>query len=81
MVHDVTCALNWRDVYMPKLMKDIGIVKSSNEGRRLIEQNAVKINLKIIRYNSDIWHGDILTIGKRRIYELVSPRRMTATDV
>ena len=62
-------------------MKDLDIVKSSNEGRRLIDQHGVKVDGKTIGYNADIWHGSILRVGKRRIYELVSPRKMTATDV
>lgn len=66
--------------YIPKLLKDMNLVSSQNEVKRLISQNGIKIDGEIIGLNHNISDGMILTIGKRRIYELKLPKWM-ATEI
>jgi len=75
----VQCALENKPIsltqefYLPKLFKSLGITKSNNEGRRLIDQHGVRINGdKIKGYNHFICQDDIVRIG-RRIYKMNLP--------
>ena len=77
---DITNCIYYPNVYIPKLLKGMKLVSSANEARRLISQNGIKIDGKTIGLNEDIKHGMIITIGKRRIYELQLPKR-TATEI
>ena len=79
MKTDITDCISYR-VYVPKLLKDMNLVSSANEARRLISQNGIKIDGKAIGLNEDIKNKMIITIGKRRIYELQLPKR-TATEI
>ncbi len=60
-------------IFLPRLLKNAGLVKSTSEARRLIKQGAVSLNGKkldkeeIERPDS----GSILKVGKRRFLKLV----------
>ena len=50
----------------------LGITKSRGEARRLIKQNAVKINdSKISSEDTPLTNGDILRIGKKHTFKVV----------
>jgi tyrosyl-tRNA synthetase len=59
------------EVYLPALLHSLGLVNSSSEGRRMIDQGAVKLDgvpLAVRLYNyarADI-EGRVLQVGKRR---------------
>lgn len=57
-------------VWLPKLLKEAGLVKSTSEGRRQIKGGGVRINgKKVLDENSkvDILNGElVLQVGKRR---------------
>ncbi|MFC1870653.1 tyrosine--tRNA ligase [Candidatus Dependentiae bacterium] len=60
-------------VWIVELLKRIGAIKSSSEGKRLIESNAVEINEKpVTDFKSEIaWKpGMVIKVGKHRIYKL-----------
>jgi len=60
-------------IYLPRVLKDAGILKSASEGRRLIRQGAVSIDgqkidgEEITPDSSEI----IIKVGKRRYLRLV----------
>lgn len=50
----------------------LGITKSRGEARRLIKQNAVKINdSKISSEDTPLANGDILRVGKKHTFKVV----------
>ena len=61
-------------VFLPVLLKDAGLVGSSSDGRRMIDQGAVKLDGEII---SDLevprvtLAGSVLQVGKRRFVRLI----------
>jgi tyrosyl-tRNA synthetase len=62
-------------VFLPALLRDAGIVKSSSEARRLLSQGAVKVdgetitNETVSRATLD---GVTVQVGKRRFVKLVA---------
>ena len=62
-------------VFLPAVLRDAGLVKSSSEARRLISQGAVKVDGKALtdetmpRSNLD---GVTIQVGKRRFVKLVA---------
>ena len=60
-------------VYLPKLLKESGLVKSNSEARRLIKQGAVSLDgTKVSQDEVDRpAQGTILKVGKRRFLKLV----------
>ncbi|NIA08978.1 MAG: tyrosine--tRNA ligase [Nitrospiraceae bacterium] len=61
-------------VYLPKLLKEAALVKSTSEARRLIRQGAVSIDGTKIGSEEIEFHGAevILKIGKRRFLRIIS---------
>lgn len=53
-------------------MLDAGLIDSMSEGKRLIDQGAVKINSQIVTdWNYKLKEGDILRVGPRKIRKVV----------
>jgi tyrosyl-tRNA synthetase len=61
-------------INLPLLLRDLGLVASSSEGRRLISQGAVKINGAKI-HSEELARNDladaVVQVGKRRFVRLV----------
>ena len=60
-------------IWIVELLKLLGAIKTTSEGKRLIESNAVKINEEVIKdFKSEIeWKsGMTVKVGKHRIYKL-----------
>ncbi len=59
--------------YLPKLLRDLGIIKSSSEVKRLISQRAIDINKETITAEEfEFTKGEyILRIGKKRFVKFV----------
>jgi tyrosyl-tRNA synthetase len=60
---------NW----LPKIMKDIGSVKSTSEAIRLIKQGGVKLNgSPVTDTNTMLQQGEyLIQVGKRRFYKVI----------
>lgn len=60
-------------VYLPRLLRDLGIIKSSSEAKRLISQKAIDINKETITTEEfEFTKGEyILRIGKKRFVKFV----------
>ncbi len=59
-------------VSVPLLLCEIGLAKSRSEARRLIEQEAVRIDSKTVyEMNSYITIGSVINVGPRRWVELI----------
>ena len=59
------------EVYLPGLLQELGLVASASEGRRMIDQGAVKLNGEplragIYRYARTLLLDQLLQVGKRR---------------
>ncbi len=62
-------------VFLPALLRDAGLVKSSSEARRLITQGAVKIDGHTISeetFSRSILDGVTVQVGKRRFIKLIA---------
>jgi len=61
-------------VYLPKLLKELGIVKSSSEAKRLIAQRAIDINKETLTSEEVLFEkGEyVLRIGKKRFVKFVA---------
>jgi len=61
-------------VYLPKLLRELGIVKSSSEAKRLIAQRAIDINKETLTSEEVLFEkGEyILRIGKKRFVKFVA---------
>ncbi len=59
--------------YLPRLLRDLGIIKSSSEAKRLISQKAIDINKETITTEEfEFTKGEyILRIGKKRFVKFV----------
>ncbi|MBA7618654.1 hypothetical protein ES703_25984 [subsurface metagenome] len=64
-------------VPVPLLLCEIGLAKSRSEAKRLITQEAVRIDGKTVyeayQEHGTIKIGSIIKVGKRRFVKLVSP--------
>ncbi len=60
-------------LWLPQVMKDAGLVKSTSEAIRLIKQGGVKINDNTINDpNTVLQKGEhIIKVGKRRFYKVI----------
>ncbi|MFN3406399.1 MAG: tyrosine--tRNA ligase [Caldimicrobium sp.] len=60
-------------IYLPKLLKELGITKSSSEAKRLLAQRAIDINKETITSEEiELSSGEyILKIGKKRFLKFV----------
>lgn len=55
------------------LMVRLGVTKSKSDGRRLIVQNAVKINdSKVTTEDTQLHEGDILRLGKKHTFKIIN---------
>lgn len=60
-------------IWLIELMKTMGAVKTSSEGRRLIESSAVSIDGNVItdvKYTVDLKPNMVIKVGKHRIYKI-----------
>jgi len=61
-------------IWMPKLLQEVGLVKSTSDGRKMMKQNAVSVDgEKVTDVNAEIPTGDtvLLQVGKRRFCRVV----------
>ncbi len=60
-------------IYLPKLLKELGIIKSASEARRLISQGAIDINKeRVVKEEVEFNQGEyILRIGKKRFVKFI----------
>lgn len=59
-------------VYLPKLLKGAGLVKSTSDARRLIQQGAVSLDGKRVEMEEIEFEGEaVLKVGKLRFLRLV----------
>lgn len=71
---DVPVIKGVNGVRLTQFLKDIGAVSSASEAKRLIFQNGVKINEKVVEDEMSLTNfkdGDILKVGKRKIYKII----------
>jgi tyrosyl-tRNA synthetase len=65
-------------VYLPGLLKDLGLVDSAGEGRRQIDQGAVRVDGAVLGAGTyelagDALRGRVVQVGKRRYARPVQP--------
>ena len=48
-----------------------GLVSSRGQGRRMVEQNAVKLDGAVISNWNDQMHAGVLQVGKRKFIRLI----------
>jgi tyrosyl-tRNA synthetase len=62
-----------KTIYLPKILKEAGLVESTSEARRLIKQSAVSIDGKKVQSEEIEAHGPqvILKVGKRRFLRVI----------
>ncbi|MGE5417733.1 MAG: tyrosine--tRNA ligase [Acidobacteriota bacterium] len=61
-------------VYLPKLLAEAGLVSSSSEGKRMIQQGGVKIDGEKIEDDNatiEIKDGSVVQVGKRKFARLI----------
>jgi tyrosyl-tRNA synthetase len=60
-------------LWLPQIMKDTGLVKSTSEAIRLIKQGGVKVNDNTVTEpNTMLQKGEhIVKVGKRRFYKVI----------
>jgi tyrosyl-tRNA synthetase len=59
------------DVWLPKFLSENNIVDSTNEGRRMIKQGAIKINGN--KYEQEDLHLEtdmVIQVGKRKFVKI-----------
>ena len=62
-----------KPIWIVELLKQLGAIKTSSEGKRLIESKSVSINEQhIINFKEEvkIATGTIIKVGKHRIYKI-----------
>ncbi len=62
------------DIWLPQLLMDAGLVKSTSEGRRMIKQNAVSLDgEKVTDLNQAVTPGGdlLIKVGKRRFSKVI----------
>jgi tyrosyl-tRNA synthetase len=62
-----------KEMWLPQVMKETGLTKSTSEAVRLIKQGGVKINdHSIAEPDTMVQHGEhIIKVGKRKFYKVV----------
>lgn len=59
------------DIWLPRFLADYKLTPTSSEGRRLIQQGAIRLNeQKISEENVQLKPGDIIQVGKRRFAKI-----------
>lgn len=72
-IETVEISYEQEGIWLPKLLKEKGITKSTSESIRLIKQKAIKVNNNVIT-DSDIrlQHGEyVVKIGKKRFLKVI----------
>ena len=72
-IETVEISYEQEGIWLPKLLKEKGITKSTSESIRLIKQKAIKVNNNVIT-DSDIrlQHGEyVIKIGKKRFLKVI----------
>lgn len=65
-------AANGDSIFLPRLLKDAGVVSSVSEGQRLIQQGAVEVDgEKAISPLSPLHVGSVIRVGKHRFLRIV----------
>lgn len=61
-------------VFLPKFLKELGIVKSASEAKRLLTQRAIDINKQTVQTEElDLTPGEyIFRIGKKRFFRIIA---------
>lgn len=55
------------EVWLPKFMSDHKLLKSTSEGKRMLEQGAIKVNgEKYVDENLQLQNGMVIQVGKRK---------------
>ncbi len=58
--------------WVPKLLQILGLVGSTSEGKRMLEQGGVKVNgKKIIESNLNVENEMIIQVGKRKFVKII----------
>lgn len=76
-IEEVELVANAESIWLPKLLQEAGLVKSSSEGRRMIEQQAVSIDGEKItdtEANISTQQPLLLQVGKRRFCRVLFTR-------
>lgn len=65
------------EVHLPAILKELGLVDSNGEGRRMIDQGAVKVDGEPVAagsydLRSDALAGRVIQVGKRRYARLIA---------
>ena len=61
-------------IWLPKLLLDTGLVKSTSDGRRMVKQNAVSLDgekVSDVDMNIPARGGVLIKVGKRRFCQVV----------
>ena len=61
-------------IWLPKLLLDAGLVKSTSDGRRMVKQNAVSLDgekVADVDMNIPTRGGVLIKVGKRRFCQVV----------
>ena len=69
-------AVDGEIVYLPRVLADLGLVKSRGEARRLLAQGGVKVNGEPVTGEEvalDELSGGLLQVGKRRFIRVTGP--------
>jgi tyrosyl-tRNA synthetase len=68
-IPEITVTISW----LPQIMKDTGLAKSTSEAIRLIKQGGVKINnVTVNNPDTMLQHGEyIIKVGKRKFYKVI----------
>ncbi len=82
-VEEVRIAADEAEIWVPKLLLDAGLVKSTSDGRRMIQQAAVTIDgHKVEDSNATVPCRDsvLLKVGKRKFCRVLFPDRSAESD-
>ena len=68
-----TVSLSPQEVWLPRFLKDQGLVKSTSEGKRLLAQGAVQINQERWKEENFVFQAGeyILRVGKKRFLKVL----------
>ncbi len=73
-IPEVTISAGEDKIWLPKLLLEAGLVKSSSDGRRMVKQNAVSVDgAKVSDMNANVATAGelLLKVGKRRFCKVV----------
>jgi len=73
-IEEIQLAVTEAEIWVPKLLMDAGLVKSTSDGRRMIQQHAVSIDgVKVEDINAAVpaTGAILLKVGKRRFCRVI----------